>query len=88
MPRKNKKPDVDVEVLGLLGVGFDNEDGHKRVTQGEEFLLIGGSEGTHGKMQDVAIHVTESLDAKGKRVQDAALEELAELIRMALERTG
>ena len=86
MPRKIKKPDV--EVLGLLGVGLDNEDGHKRITHSEEFLLMGGSEATHDKMQDVAIHVTESLDAKGKRVQDAALEELAELIRKALERTS
>ena len=85
MPRKTKKPDV--EVLGLLGVGLDNEDGHKRITKGEEFFLVGGSETTHEKMQDVAIHVTESLDAKGKRMQDAALEELADLIRKAMERT-
>jgi hypothetical protein len=27
----------------LLGVGLDNADGHKRITTGEKFLILGGS---------------------------------------------
>ena len=85
MPRNHKKNEL--EVVGLLGVGLDNEDGHKRVTTAADFVLVGGSQQTHEQMQDVAIHVTESLEAKGKRIRDAALEELADLVRRALERT-
>jgi hypothetical protein len=79
---KNKEP----EVVGLLGVGLDNEDGHKRITRGDEFLLVGGSEETHEQMQDVAIRVTESLQTRGKRLQDASPEEVADLIHKALDR--
>ncbi|MBM3996034.1 MAG: hypothetical protein FJ303_18070 [Planctomycetes bacterium] len=73
-------------VVGLLGVGLDNEDGHKRITKGEEFLLVGGSDETHERMQDVAIQVTESLQHKGKRLQDACVEEVLELMQKALDR--
>jgi hypothetical protein len=82
VPRKTK--DKAVESLGLVGLGFDNQDEHKRITKGEEFLLVGGSEETHERMQDVAIHVTEALKNKGKRLQDACLEEVFELVEKAL----
>ena len=74
------------ELVGLIGVGFDNYDGHQRITKGEEFVLVGGSEDTHERMQDVAIHVTESLKTKGKRLQDAEIQELLDLVQMALDR--
>jgi hypothetical protein len=74
------------ETLGLIGVGLDNQDGHKRVTQGEEFLLVGGSEETHERMQDVAIQVVESLKNKGKRLQDAEIQEVIDLVQRAMDR--
>jgi hypothetical protein len=82
--RKTKRKTV--ETLGLIGVALDNEDGHKRVTQSEEFLLLGGSEETHERMQDVAIHVTESLKNKGKRLRDAEIHEVIELVQKAMNR--
>ena len=36
----------------LLGVGLDNDDGHGRVTRGENFRLVGGSHDTHQQMQE------------------------------------
>ena len=75
-----------METLGLIGVGLDNQDGHNRVTQGEEFLLVGGSEETHENMQDVAIHVIESLKNKGKRLQGAEIQEVIELLRKTMDR--
>ena len=69
VPRKTKESKP--EVVGLFGVGFDHQDEHQRITEGDELFLIGGSEETHERMQDVAIHVTESLKTKGKRLQDA-----------------
>lgn len=76
-----KKP----ELVGLLGVGLDNQDGHKRITEGDEFLLVGGSEGTHERMQDVAMRLTESLKDRGKRLRDAAPEEVIDLLNKASE---
>jgi len=82
--RKNKAKTE--ELVGLIGVGFDNEDGHKRLTKADEFFLVGGSQETHEKMQDVAIHVTESLKTKGKRLQDAEIQEVLDLLERAMER--
>ena len=79
---KERKP----ELVGLIGVGFDNEDGHKRITKGDEFLLVGGSEETHERLQDVAIHVTEALKTKGKRLQDTCVEELVDLMYKAMDK--
>ena len=86
MPRKANEKKSKPELVGLLGVGLDNEDGHKRVTQGEEFLLVGGSEETHERMQDVAIHFEESLHKRGKRLPDASVDEVIDLLRKAADR--
>ena len=86
MPRKKKPKDSEPEVVGLIGVGLDNTDGHKRVTTCEEFLLVGGSEETHERMQDVAIHFSESLKERGKRLADAEAREVLDLLLEAMDR--
>ena len=84
MPRKAKtsKP----EVVGLIGVGLDNADGHKRITQAEDILLVGGSQETHEKMQDVAIYFAESLQERGKKLRDAEPQEVIDLLFKAMDR--
>jgi hypothetical protein len=84
VPRQTKNKET--AAAGLLGVGLDNRDGHRRITRGEDFLLVGGSAETHERMQDVAIRVTESLEGRGKRLRDAPVEEIADLVRKAMER--
>jgi hypothetical protein len=84
VPRKPKE--TKTELVGLFGIGFDHQDEHQRITEGDEFLLVGGSEETHERMQDVAIHVTESLKNKGKRLQDACAEEVIDLVQKAMDR--
>src|SRR4051794_14730523 len=64
MPVARKTKAKTTDAVGLIGLGLDNQDEHKRVTTGEEFLLVGGSQETHERMQDVAIHVTEALKDK------------------------
>jgi len=82
----NKKDDHDEpEVLGFLGIGLDNTDEHKRVTQSESFLLVGGSEETHEQMQDTVIRFEESLRKRGKRLQETSPQEAADMLRDALE---
>ena len=57
----------------LLGLAFDAEDGQKRITRGPNFFLAGGTQETHGIMQETAIKVNEHLDGKGKRLEDVSL---------------
>ncbi len=71
---------------GLLGVGLDNQDGHKRVTQGEQFVLVGGSEETHGRMTETAIKTFEELKRRDKRLDSVDPRELAEIVHKSTPR--
>ena len=64
----------------LIGIGLDNEDGHKRVTSAEQFSLVGGSEETHENMTETVMKTMESLKRKGKTLDEANSEELSELL--------
>jgi hypothetical protein len=75
MRATNKKP----KKAALLGVAFDAEDGHTRLTRGENFLLCGGSEETHSVMQETASKINEHLDRRGRRLEDVTLGELRDI---------
>ncbi|MCS7158829.1 MAG: hypothetical protein RMJ19_00010 [Gemmatales bacterium] len=81
-PRQKK----DKELVGLVGIGLDNQDGHTRLTTGEHFVLYGGSQETHERMVDAVVHVTESLRRKGKSLPEASVEEVVDLLREAHDR--
>ena len=70
-------------VAGLLGLAFDAEDGHKRITRGSNFLLAGGSEETHGMMRDTIVKVNEELDARGLNLADVSADELRDMLNDA-----
>ena len=70
----------------LLGVGLDS-DGHKRVTTGPNFALVGGSQETHEVMTEKAIRINEKLAAKGKSLEEVSREEFDDLAHsVGLER--
>ena len=83
MAKKTKSKEV--QILGFIGVGLDNEDGHRRLTQNENFLLVGGSAETHEKMQDASIYFNEQLEQRGKRLQETEPQEAIDLLREALD---
>ena len=62
----------------LLGVGLDS-DGHKRVTTGHNFALVGGSKETHEQMTEKAIKINEKLKAKGKQLEEVSREEFDDI---------
>lgn len=62
----------------MLGLGLDS-DGHKRMTTGPNFLLVGGSEDTHQVMTEKAIKINEKLAAAGKRLDTVSHEEFDEI---------
>jgi hypothetical protein len=63
----------------LLGLGFDCKDGIWRVTRGPNFRLFGGSEDTHGEMQEKAIKLNEQLKEKKKTLDDISHDEFMEI---------
>ncbi|HEY5311139.1 MAG TPA: hypothetical protein VIK18_01425 [Pirellulales bacterium] len=74
--RKPKKKEA-----ALLGLGLDGEDGHTRLTRGKNFVLYGGSEETHGQMQETAVKLNEQLDRMGKRLEDVPPRDLSQILR-------
>jgi hypothetical protein len=62
----------------LLGVGMDS-DGHKRVTTGPNFALVGGTKETHEEMTEKAIKINEQLHSKGKALEEVSREEFDDI---------
>ncbi len=83
MPKR--EDETKPELVGFLGVGLDNDDGHKRLTRSEHFLIVGGSVETHERMQDTAIRFGEKLKDKGKTLRETEPEEALELLRDSLD---
>ena len=59
---------------------LDNQDGQKRITKGENFVLVGGSEETHERMTETAIRVNEKLSARGKTLDTVERDEFIDII--------
>ncbi len=65
---------------GLIGVGLDGQDGHKRITQGEKFVLVGGSAETHDRMTETTLKTFEELKRRDKSLETVDRRELAEIV--------
>lgn len=62
----------------LLGVGLDS-DGHRRVTTGKNFALVGGTQETHDAMTEKAIKINEKLSRRGKELHEVSREEFNDI---------
>ena len=62
----------------ILGVGLDS-DGHKRLTTGPNFALVGGSQETHEVMTEKVIKINEKLAAKGKHLDNVGRDEFDDI---------
>jgi len=70
----------------LLGIGLDNDDGHKRITKGDQFVLLGGSEETHGRMTETVVKTFEELKHRRKHLSEVERAELDEIIQKSTPR--
>lgn len=77
MPKLPQKRSRKAKAL-LLGVGLDT-DGHKRITTGPNFALVGGTEETHEAMTEKAIKITEKLVQRGKQLEDVSEKEFEDI---------
>jgi len=64
----------------MLGVGLDS-DGHKRLTAGPNFVLVGGGEETHEVMTEKVVKINEKLKAVGKELETVSHEQFDEIAR-------
>lgn len=62
----------------MFGVGLDS-DGHKRVTTGENFALVGGTEQTHEAMTEKVIKINEKLKSRGKQLENITGDEFDDI---------
>ena len=74
-----EEADVDQAALG-------SADGHKRITKGEQFTLVGGSEETHGRMTETVVKTFEELKHRRKHLSEVEAKELAEIIHKSTPR--
>jgi hypothetical protein len=80
--RRKKRPKIG----GLLGVGLDHTDGHKRITTGEKFVLVGGSQETHEAMTETVLKTFEELKRRDKPLETVDHHELGEIIEKSRPR--
>jgi hypothetical protein len=71
-PQKKKRKAI------MLGVGLDS-DGHKRLTTGPNFALVGGTEDTHEQMTEKAVKINEKLKARGKQLEEVGRDEFDDI---------
>ena len=62
----------------MLGVGLDT-DGHKRLTGGPNFALVGGSAETHEIMTEKVMKINEKLASRGKSLEEVTHAEFDDL---------
>ena len=77
---QNQDPNRDAM---LLGMGFDHADGQKRITRGDNFCLVGGSEETHERMTETTIKFNEKLARKGKHLAELSRQEFQDMMHEA-----
>lgn len=85
-PTKPSSKSKPKKTASLLGVGLDNQDGHKRITTGEQFAVVGGSEETHGRMTETVVKTFEELKHRRKHLAEVEPNELAEIIHKSTPR--
>lgn len=79
MPRANPK-----KIIRLLGVGFDADDGHVRITKGENYDVLMGSDESHEYIQQLILKIEDALAAHGLSLDELTPEEFQEFVKKNL----
>lgn len=79
MTRANQK-----KIIRLLGVGFDAEDGHVRITKGDTYDVLMGSDESHEYIQQLIQKIEEKMNVQGLTLDDFTSEEFSEFVQTVL----
>jgi len=69
------------KIIRLLGVGFDADDGHVRITTGDKFDVIMGSDESHEYITKLITKIEKELDAQGLNLDELSPEKLGEIVK-------
>lgn len=69
----------------FIGICIDNDDGHKRLTQAEQFLIIGGTQEAHEVLTVACLKTFQNLKQNRKRLEQIEPDELIEIINRIIE---
>ena len=86
MPKPNKQSRRAAKAI-ILGLGLDS-DGHKRITTGPNFALVGGKQQTHEEMTEKVIKINEKLASKGKQLDEVSRDEFEDIAHSVGLRRG
>jgi len=67
----------------LVGFGLNTEDGHLRLTKGENFFVHGGSQSTHSSIREKIQKFNLLLEERGTDLNNASEEDIAEVAQLA-----
>ncbi|MDF7823065.1 hypothetical protein P4B35_03505 [Pontiellaceae bacterium B12227] len=76
MPKPNQK-----KIIRLLGVGFDSDDGHVRITKGENYDVLMGSDKSHEYIQQLIQKIEDELKARSLTLDDFSPEEFSTFVQ-------
>ena len=76
MPSGNRK-----KIVRLLGVGFDAEDGHVRITKNDNYDVLMGSEESHEFLQKLIAKIEAELKSKDLKLDDLSPTEFSEFVK-------
>jgi phosphopantothenate synthetase len=68
------------KIIRLLGVGFDAEDGHVRISRGEKYDVLMGSEESHEYIRKLIQDIEKAIEERGLSLDDITPEEFTELV--------
>lgn len=68
------------KIIRLLGVGFDAEDGHVRITKGEKYDVFMGSDESHEFIQQLIQKIEDELENRNLSLDDLTPEEFTEFV--------
>lgn len=69
------------KIVRLLGVGFDAEDGHIRITKGENYDVLMGSDESHEYIEQLIRKIEDELRLRELSLDDLTPEEFSEFIK-------
>ncbi len=68
------------KIIRLLGVGFDAQDGHIRITKGENYDVLMGSDQSHEYIQQLIEKIEDKLKDQGLSLDDLSPTEFSKFV--------
>ena len=75
IPEKKKK------IIRLLGIGYDEDDGHVRITKADQYDVLMGSEESHEHIQKLLLKIENELKARNLSLDEMSPDEFLKLVR-------